>query len=446
MNAYEQLQDEVAYGWRNRAGRCAAYIFRPISPIGCVIKLLSLFYSKSLDRTTLIVCEDEIDAKELRKIVNNTYITVLSKPYFIKAETYKYDLFISIGIENINELEKIVNNKNIKYYLFIFDNKIVGHKSTIAKENLTSFINITVQPSQIIEDYINLPVKDKHIGVGLNAKSRLDYDNHTKYINASMKIFGSLEVIDRCRIGDKIMNYSANHVCNIVASNNGWNEELNTSTPFGKEIDDIYNPNVLHERALNVYNIMKTRKDLVCDAEEKINKIVEIVNDNPHKKILIVSHSGKLANEITKHLNVDRVICGNYHNCIEDTVQLKADGTPVLIKSGERKGEPKVIGWKKQSTLAMNDFNDDKINVLSIKATSDNDLNIKCDIVILTSPLIGNIFNVKRRFNKTIITSNPVELYTIYCKNTTEQIKLSKLEESYNYFIIADENNFYVDD
>lgn len=452
MTAYEQLQDEVAYGWRNKHGRCGVYIYRPISPIGCIIKLLKLFYTVNIDKTTCIICNDVADSKELRKLVQditvNNKIDVISGSYFKRPTDFNYDLIITVNIEDNIKLEQIIANKAVKFYLFIFDNKIIGDKKVIIRESLTSFINITIQPSKIIEEYIHLPVNDKHIPVYFIAENTLKYGEYTKYINESMRIFGSLEVMDRARLGDRIMNYSANHVCNVIASNNGWSFDIDTSTPFGKELDDTFNPNSLMERATNTYNIMKARKNFVGTAEEKLVKIANIVNDNIDKKILIVSINGEFANKITEYLNTnDKIICGNYHNCIEDKVQLKEDGTPVLIKTGSHKGEPKIIGWKKQSTLAMNDFNNDKINVLSIKATSDNDLNIKCDIVILTSPLATNIFEIKRRFNKVMFNSNPLELYTLFIVSSTENIKLDKLVESINYHILINDvnDNFRID-
>lgn len=457
MTNYERFTEEVVNGFRNNHGRCGVYINRPISPIGCIITLLTHFFSINKERKVCIIVKDSVILKEISNAINSRFLTykidIITKQFTNKLDNYKYDLVITINIEDLTKLKTIQYNNNIKFYLFIFDNRIVGDKQTIKREAIIKFIHTTVSIDKIIEESIHSPVKETLVRAFLTDEHYEEYKKYDDYIKDSIRIFGNLETLDRCRMGDKIMNRSNIAVCTIVANNNGWSENLDSHTPFGKQIDELYNPNALLERAFNTYNIIKKRKDYVTDAIEKIDTVIDIIKQHPNEKILIVSPRGEFANSITDTLNkcidikgTDDYIelCVNYHNCIPDTIQKDKFGNTVLIKSGLHKGEPKVIGWKKQSTIAQERFNNNEVNIISIKAASDIDLNIDCDIIILTSPLCGTITDIRRRFKNVIFRTNPIKVYTIYLSNTIENVKVDKYESTINHEIINDDENFIV--
>ena len=456
MTNYERLQDKVAYGFRKYHGRCGVYINRPISPVGCIIKLLKLFFERDKTRKAFIVTNSTIESTEIRNAVKqvftNEHISISSKNYFKDYRFINTDLFITVNIYDNSEINNVIHNISIKFYLCIFDIRDLKDKNLIKRESLMPFIQISVPTDKIIEDSIHSPVKETLIGVSLNDDNYLKYKELNDFIVKSMKIFGNFDTLDRCRAGDKVMNYSAIHVCSIVAENNGWNEYVDTSTDFGKELDDVFNPNALHERALTVYTNSKSRKTLVASAKEKFTEIAKICDNNKGKKIIIVCQDGTFASGISEYLNKmyeptdgDYItICGEYHNELEDKVYIDRKGNTVLYKSGEKKGQPKIIGSQKQSSLAQDDFNKDYIDILAIKATSDVNLTVDCDILILTSPLFGNIYDIRRRFQKVMFRSDPVELYTLYCVNTIEQIKVNKYMETPTHEIIRDIEDFYV--
>lgn len=459
MTAYQQYTDEIVYGWRKMHGQAGVYIYRPISPVSTIVKLIQLYCNANKDANIVIITNDLLEFNDIHQALkfitkNKININILNKGYIDIAKDKQFDLCITVNVDEYDYLKYIVETNNIKHYMCIFDNRIVGHKTTINRESLMPFVTVNIQPSKLIEEYIHWPVEDKHINVILSDKTAEEYKAYTKYITESMRIYGNLETLDRCRVGDKIMGWSAIHVCEVVANNNGWSYDLDTSTEFGRELDNKFNPNALHTRALNVYNIMRNRKNLVINAEEKIPHILQIVNDNIDKNILIVSATGEFALKVSEECNklitiIDKgyvTICGNYHNEIPDTIQKDIHDNPVLVKSGKHKGEQKIIGSQKQSTLAEKAFNENKINVLSIKATSDSSLSIKCDIIIITSPLCTDIFNIKRRFQNILINSVPANIYTLYCGATIEEYKANKLEESSNYVIIRDSDNIFVAD
>lgn len=453
MTAYEKLQDEVAYGFRKAHGRCGVYINRPISPIGVIMKVLKLFYDANSieDNRTLIVFKSitnyNIFKDNIDNYLWNKSVSLVTEKFFNNIKNLQYKLIITVGVYNNKIIEYIAKSDNYKFYLNIFDNRDIKDKNIYANKSILNILRCTtVSTEAIIEESIHSPVNETLIGVSLKDTNFDLYQHYSYYITNSMKIFQNLDTLDRCRRGDRIMNRSAIAVCSIVADNNGWSEEIDTSTEFGKQVDDLYNPNALFDRANNTYSIMKKRKDLVTDATEKLPYLIDIINSNKDSKIVIVSVRGDYAFEVSKYLKSNGINCGNYHDMIPETVQTDSNGNPVLVKSGSNKGQPRIIGAIGQSTLAMKAFNADDINVLSIKAASDSKLMIDCDILIFTSPLAGSVYDIRRRFQNVFFRTNPLKVYTLYCNDTTENVKVDKYESTPIYEIIRDDENIFIAD
>lgn len=79
---------------------------------------------------------------------------------------------------------------------------------------------------------------------------------------------------------------------------------------------------------------------LICsDNVCKLERIVEIIKDNPDKRFLIISKRGEYAATVTKYIN-DKLgeICGDYHDKIEDKVLVDDNGIPVCTSLEARKG------------------------------------------------------------------------------------------------------------
>ena len=90
----------------------------------------------------------------------------------------------------------------------------------------------------------------------------------------------------------------------------------------------------------------------------------------------------------------------------------------------------------------MNAFNEGKLNVLSIKNSSDNSLNLSCDIVIITSPICDNIIDIKKRFNKVQFIGVKTIIYKIYCLGTIEEELLQKQKKSALITIVDNNEDF----
>ena len=168
----------------------------------------------------------------------------------------------------------------------------------------------------------------------INREDITTYDEYTEFITQTIQVFGNLDNIKCARNGTQDGRSAIQYITEI-AEYNGWSANMDMTNPFSKQIDECYNPLVLAEKVKTFYNIVRERMLLCSDNVSKLNRIVEIIKDNPDKRFLIISKRGEYAAAITKYIN-DSLgeICGDYHDKIEDKVLVNSNGIPVLYKSG----------------------------------------------------------------------------------------------------------------
>lgn len=492
----EQLINNVLNGFQNNKGFSSIYCFiNDIIP-KLTYEVINKFNVKHKNECILIVVDDfnrrQSILNEIKKN-NINYesefnIKILSYNYINEKYRYDYKLIITIGLnDNLNLLTHLKNNT--KFMLSILTKNIMDNDFIINLRYILPNINVNFDNKEVEIARIYSPVKEYQIGVEFNEDDSLLYEKYTDFINKCIKIFGDVSVIEKCKNGDRILNISSSEYRYNLAKMNGWHEELDVNIEFQKQIDDIYNPNVLLEKANTFYNITKQRRDLVSDNVAKLEAILNIVKNNFDKKILIVSKRGEFATKITNYINAnlkelinlfknnfksnvnkdstfnyetvefeisndliiinrkynypDGDVCKDYHDNIEECVATNPDGSIVLIKSGENKGKPKILQAQAISSYNEKLYNANGFNILSLKNSSNKKLTVDCDIVIFTSPICDNIFDFKTRFSNINFISNPNIVYRLYCENSIEKNII--LKEKPNKLIeVINENNKFI--
>ena len=298
---------------------------------------------------------------------------------------------------------------------------------------------------------INTPVEEVLIPLRLDSNSEDAnlLDKYNKEISTSINIFGSFDVMNEARIGNSKTNTSALDVCNRIAKDNGWDLNLDMSIELNREIDKYYNPLAINDRASKTFELIRLRSNLLSDNNIKLKEINDIVEENKDKKILIINKRGEFASDVTNYLNTlnDKDICGNYHDKVENVIAIDDNGNIIYYKSGAKKGQQKIISHQAQSSANERLFIEGCTNVLSIKQSSNTKLGIACNLVILTSPLLGDIADIKRRFCNVRFTYNPTIIYKVYCKSTIEQDKLDiGITNHITNVINENENNISFDE
>lgn len=442
IDIYEEAVQGLMEEFQAHKGKGYCYIYPPANPITFVTQFIQRIKNKRPDARILVIVEDwsltdkcksafkgMLDSDIYDNFIKD--ITFLSTKYVNTTFTFKYVFGVTIGLNNNYPIYAYLN-RICQFVLGILtkDNMNADFKYGINLELPLLKVNLT--ESNITAARVNTPVKEYRIGITLTEADKEMYDKYSHYLKSCITIYGSLDNIQRCRLGDKGAGLSSVEYRYRLAYANGWSENLDTTTEFNKQIDEVYNPVSLYQRAESFFNIARTRRELLMNNENKFNTIFNIIKDNPAKKILIVCKDGNYANKLMNYLNNaveeydKRQIAGCYHDDVESQYFTDNFGNPLVYKSGKHKGEPRLF----KSTMVSNYFeelyNSDRIDVLIIKESSSNKLSINADIVIYTSTLLANIFDFKKRFANITYSDNITTLYRIFYSGTIEEDSINK--------------------
>ena len=427
--------EDVVNGFQQHKGKASVYCFTE-SIIPNLVKVVTdKFKVKHQSNDIFIVVDTFKTRQSIKNTIQDEDIKIISADYVKTKYNYKYKFIIIIGVnENENVIDFLADES--KFTLCILTKNIMDNVFINAVRRKLPNIEVSVNDNLIKADRIYTPVEEVRCAVAMSDEDKELYDKYTEFITTSIAVFGDLSNIEKCKMGDIRLNISSSEFRYNLAKENGWSEDLDTNIDFQKQIDEIYNPNVLYERACMFYTISKKRRDLVTDNKAKLEEIANICKENTNKQILILSKRGEYAREITKYLETQNIKCGDYHDCIEDMVAVDDYGNPILVKSGVNKGKPRIVGSQFISTTNLSKFNQQYINVLSIKNSSNNKLKTAIDLIIITSPLCDSIIDIKRRFTEVEFTGTITKVFKVYLTNTIEYDKLNKEKESTLFKIV----------
>jgi hypothetical protein len=446
--------------WKNNKGIGTMLCPAPLNDKVPLLLILQRIYSRSPTCSTIIIVEnfnyrldlidfltkqeDEENNNEFKRLLDEKYIRIFTHD-FVNSGRWHSPAFLGIlyNPESFDLTYRLWLD-NCKFKLVVLNHILDNQEDRLYLSKICPILDEFKQ-SEIDELRTSLPVEEMWVGVDIPSDSEncklLDYYN--KQITKTLNIFGSIDSIKCARTGNSITNESAVQFCTRIANENGWNDKLDMSTEYNRMIDEVYNPNTLNECAKNFYEIVRERSNIVTDFEGKLNSIYDICKKHENEKILIISKRGEFAANVTIYLNnmFDDVVCGDYHNKVENIILRNRDGSPVLVKSGVNKGKPKEIGYQAQMTLNQRKFNDGEINILSTSNSPDKNLNIDVDIIIITSPLCEDIKSYLYRLTKVNYRGGSIKLYTIFCKSTLEHKQLLEKEVSINHVIVNKDEN-----
>ncbi len=439
----------IINGFQNYKGKASCYCYNNDVITELVYSIVNKYRNKTPENTILIVTENYNQRIEIRNILitNQCYhnIHILTSNFVNEKNKYNYSFCIIIGVnDNINKIISLVDNS--KFTLLILTKNIMNNDFITSVRTILPDINTNGLANAISTNRISHPVEERRIRVAIPDYIKIKYDEYTKYINNAISIFGNIDNIIKCRKGDTNTNKSATEYCNYIAKENGWNMNLDTNIEFMKEIDDLYNPIQIAEKAEYFFNISRERRNLVFNNEFKLSHIKEICDKHKDDKVIIVSKSDEFASAITSYINSfaespNNPICLNYHDKLDKIPAVNDNGEPIKIKSGINKGDIKWIGAAAQNTLAEKRFNDGRINVLSIKETSSNKLKCTCTVVIFTSSMCNNITQIRERFTNITFNGTPLITYKLYTENTIEENNIDKNIAKGITSIVTEENN-----
>jgi hypothetical protein len=429
--------------WRIKKGIGTAII-----PFGVNDKVLMLgilqrvYNNKNFGRTFIITSDfnersqlvdflthqnEEENNKEFKDLISKKTIKVVSKN-LVEDNLFTlngiFSLVILYHVEDITNIICEALNKG-KFKLVIV-NKLIADEDRSKLYKICPLLE-TFKEDEVRSIRLSTPVEELLVDVQLNSKDEKTLKQHNDYITTSVNIFGDLKMLDKARIGDKDNNVSAEEVCRRVAISNGWSENLDMNIEYNRQIDFLFNPISLSDRAKLTYDIIRARTELLASNENKLQATYEIVKEHSYKKILIINKKANFATQVRDYLNksFNKQVCECFHDKL-DSIELKdINGNFVTYKSGAKAGMIKMAGAQLQCTMNMSSFNNNRINVLSVGNAPDKKLAIDVDIVIITSPLCNDIESYIYRLDKVNFNS-PIKLFTLYISNTLEQRHLQE--------------------
>ncbi len=430
ITANERFVKEAMNGFQKNHGKGSLYCIKPFTPYNLIAECVASFSNKHIGKQILIVVDEYNKRVNIMGKINELYpdnnfnFKILNADYINPRYHYVYDYTIIVGdIKDFVLINKL--SLESKFTLFIITEHNNNHNFITHIRNILPNIDISVNKDDIQRESIYSPVEEYWYEVSLSDEDREQYDKCTEFINNTIGIFGSLQNIEYAKHGNPNINISSSEFRHYLATQNGWNEELDMKIEYNKMIDNNYNPNILFEKACTFYNISNERRNLLLNNKNKINEICDICLKNMDKKILILSKNGEFAAAITNYINetYGKDICGDYHDCIEDMIAVDSYGDPILIKSGKDKGKPRIVKSTAISTNNEKRFNNGAINILSAKVSSNTKLAINVDIVIFTDGISSDIIEVKSRFTNSTFNV-PTITHRLFSSDTIEQRKL----------------------
>lgn len=465
MKTFGEIFEDAINHWKDKKGVGTALILPPLNDKVMVLGILQRVCNKS-PTAKIIICVNSFDERiaiiefltnqkgedennnEFKKLIKDGFIKVFTNDFISKSSYIGSPLLCIIyhpttidrGIKALLDFSK--------FKLVIMNKLLTNNDDSALLYKLCPILDDFKQ-NEINAIRISSPVEDIRLGVNIPEDSEegklLKYYN--EYVSTSMSIFGSFDIMNQARIGNKDFNISSAQICSQIAKENGWNEHLDMSMEFNIQIDELYNPGKLKDRASDTYEIIRKRSNLLSDYNGKLDVIYNIVHDNPNKKILIINKRADFASKVTDYINnlSETVICGNYHDKVSPIPAVDINGNPLYYKSGNRKGERKMMADKAQRTFNKAAFNRGDIRVLSTSNSPDKTLCVNIDIVIITSPQCEEIKSYIYRLDNLRFNDNTIHLYNIYCKNSMEEKLLDGQMLSSNHKVLNDEEKVIIE-
>ena len=412
-NIVEESYSKLINKWGSKdyKGVGTIHCVQPLDYSEIISRVITLMRNKNPNLKILIVTDNWKRRTEIvdglkNHNINIDTINILTHTYVNSKYNYSYDISIVVGVNEWNLSCNTVFN-HVRFKLMIITKDIID--TAKLKEIYTNIppINDNINSSGINAMRALLPVEEYREPIlFVNQDDIANYDKYTEFITQTIQVFGNLDNIKCARNGTQDGRSAIQYITEI-AEYNGWSADMDMTNPFSKQIDECYNPLVLAERVKTFYNIIRERMLICSDNVCKLERIVEIIKDNPDKRFLIISKRGEYAATITKYIN-DKLgeICG-----------------------------------KAISTLNLKSFNDGLLRVLSIKNNSTDSLETSVDEWILTSPLCDTIDELIYRYNNVNCSQSKLKVHKLYIAGTIEEASLKKEKLSANHEVIQNVNS-----
>ena len=149
-----------------------------------------------------------------------------------------------------------------------------------------------------------------------------------------------------------------------------------------RRLRKFWMPDVIKERCRRFKENVANRTEMINFNRAKINAVIEIMNTLHNRKTIVFNQSTQMVETLANQLPNSVP----YHSQMESRYIYGNDGKPIIYKTGERKGEPKMFGVDTLRRLAIEGMRDGTYNTLVTSDCLNESLNIEnIDLVITTA-------------------------------------------------------------
>jgi len=196
-------------------------------------------------------------------------------------------------------------------------------------------------------------MKQLIIQIDLNPEERYKYDMLSTDIKETINLFdNNFELIQTCLSGTSMTVEGEKHYASgskhlyLFAESKGWSEDLDLNVPYYKQLNEVYNPDVLYERLKGFNEKVRDRLKIINNATEKLECVDMLINKCNNYQFIIFNSSLSLADKIAIHWN-------NYKGA--EQIAAFHNKTPTQVdEKGNKYGQTKLKRYIEQSLITNN--------------------------------------------------------------------------------------------
>lgn len=299
-----------------------------------------------------------------------------------------------------------------------------------------------------------------NFGLTLSKEEMELYTTYSEYIGDSLKLtsndYDLLIALAKGRYDKITKSFTKYEVfCEALSIKLGWTRDLDLSNPYYANVDRLYSPSNLHERALMFQKYVDLRNALLDTSLIKINAILSVAQLFKSKKMMIFNNNITVVDVLHKLLNFnisdvrkyrtfstlksfmqadyimsDSDIAVKYHSLLEKEPMFD-NTTKSFIKT--KSGDVKLFGKTAQQSRAIERIQSGASNILLAVKGLDSALNVEdLEVSIISGGSTNPLQQVQRKGRPLRISEYKSLAYiiNIYFKGTRDEFKLKQRQSS----------------
>lgn len=342
-----------------------------------------------------------------------------------RPETF---LLILLDIDFVpKDVLSIIVNANPHKYLFC-----TSSTTEISKYHIQIAPIILLQEPEKVERRITSSGRILYnIALDLITDDQKIYDTYTEKMNDIFSFFGGdMYVINSCYRGDQNKNITADVFRREFAHRNNWNDHLDTSIEYYKEIDHHYNPNSIFEKAKIYFDLLANRNHFVDEHGDKSYFVHKLIAYHSSTRFVIVCKNNYMADKVQNMLDKNNKCRSRaIHNDLAPVNFRDESGSLISYKTGSKKGQPKEFGSKYQTDTYVQWFNRKLISVIVCTGAVQKDIVLDhVDCIVYLSPRCISYEELQKRI--TINFTSNTNIVNVYFSATKDEDALTNNQRS----------------